>query len=109
MTKIIVPSEIKVGGHIFRIVANRNLDANGKRAEIDFKRLVISLNTEKKYSIVQEGFIHEILHAVNQIFLNAQIESEDIIEPMAEGIWQVLEQLSIEFDFVNITDETPRD
>jgi len=58
---------------------------------------------------MQEGFIHEILHAVNQVYLNAQIEQEDTIEPLAEGIWQVLEQLGIQFDFSGIKDETLED
>jgi len=31
---ITVPNTIKIGGHLFRIIANRNLDSEGKRAVI---------------------------------------------------------------------------
>jgi len=94
-----IPQEIKVGGHAFKVVLDNIGEGYGRRADIDYKRLVISIVPDKVYSVKNEGFIHEILHAIDTVYLSRKIDSEDIIEPLAEGLWQVFEQLGIEFDF----------
>lgn len=106
MVTIKIPAKIQVGGHYFNIVHNSDIDAGGDRAKIDFKRLVISLHPEKHPTIKGQSLIHEFLHAVIEIYLNGQIQSEDMVEPLSEGLWQIFQQLEIEFDYSNLTDET---
>lgn len=109
MYNIKIRKELKFGGHTFRIVKDRGLDSDGIRAAIDFKRLVISINPDKKPSVRAQGLIHEIIHGVDEIYLNRQLGSDNIVEPLAEGIWQVLDQLGIAFDFVEVEDETRKE
>lgn len=109
MYSIKVPSELKIGGHTFKVVNNSDLDADGNRATINFKYLVISIHPHKKSSIKAQGFIHEIMHGIDLIYLNRQIDSDNIIEPLAEGLWQILDQLGIELDFGALEDETRKE
>lgn len=104
-----IPPELKIGGHTFKIVNNSDLDSDGLRARIDFKRLVISIHPHKKSSVKAQGFIHEIMHSIDYIYLNRRIDNDDIIEPLAEGLWQLLEQLGIEFDFGALEDESRKE
>jgi len=98
-----VPNKLFIAGHLFTIEQDvDNLDIDGQRARIDYKRLRILLNLQKKESVLSEGFIHEILHGIDEVYLNSQIDNENIIEPFAEGIWQVLQQLGIQFDLTDI-------
>ena len=103
---IVIPKEIKIGGHTFRIMLDRGLVADGIRAHIDFKRLVIGINPDKKDSIKAEALLHEFFHGVNLIYLNNRIDSDDEIEPLAEGVFQILDQLGMEFDWSGLPDET---
>ena len=106
MYSIKVPSELKVGGHTFRVVTNSDLSSDGIRAHIDYKRLVISIHPNKPDSAKSQAFIHEAIHSIDLIYLNRQIDNENIVEPLAEGLWQILEQLGIQFDFGALEDET---
>ena len=104
--KIKIPSFLKIGGHNFRVVLDDTSEGFGRRAEIDYKRLEIRIVPNKHHSVKSQGLIHELVHAIDEIYLNRQIETENIIEPLAEGIWQFLEQLGIEFNFDELTDES---
>lgn len=109
MVVIRVPRSIKIGGHNIRIVYNRDLAASGERARIDWNRLVISVHPDKAASVKGQGLLHEFVHGVDTIYLNRQIEREEIIDPLAEGLWQILEQLGVEFVWDDIDDETRRE
>ena len=109
MYSIKVPPELKFGGHTFKVVNNSDLDANGIRACINYNRLVISIHPDKLESVKAQAFIHEALHAIDLIYLNRQIDNENIIEPLAEGIWQILDQLGIELDFGALEDESRKE
>ncbi len=108
MYSIKIPDKIQIGGHYFSVVVDEGLSSDGNRAKVDYRRLVISIHPNRKDSIKSEAIIHEVLHAINTVYLNNQIDSEDIIEPLAEGLWQVFEQLGIEFDFGALPDETKK-
>ncbi len=87
----------------FSLVCDNGIDGFGRRADIDYKRLTIHINPEKRLSVKCEGLLHELLHAISTIYANDQLE-ENEIESLAEGLWQVFEQLGVIFDFSKLRD-----
>ena len=55
------------------------------------------------------AIFYSLHYGVDLIYLNRQLDNENIIEPLAEGLWQVLEQLGIEFDFSDLEDKSHKE
>jgi len=96
--------EIKIGGHIFKVLypyqfrekrVDGQCDSNQNEirlAQVDY------LGAELAQSNRDETFCHEILHAINSVYCNDNIEEDDI-EHMAQGLFQVLKD-NFRFSFL---------
>lgn len=98
MMIIKVPESIKVGGHTFAIAFSSDAMDDGHFAKFNLKRQRIELDTSLVVSMRAAALIHEILHAVDFVYTNHHCE-ESAIEALAQGIYQVMEQLGIELDW----------
>ncbi len=97
------PKEIKVGGHRYKVVYNDpsirysdNLkgyhDPNYKIIKVD-----PGLPTESDKT---EVLIHEVLHAINYVYLANEITEKEL-DALGQGVFQVLSDLGLEIDWKN--------
>ena len=84
--------KIKIGGHnysVFYVKGNhkeKGIENYGKIYH-DAKKIYIDKDIAKSQQ--EETLLHEILHAIDQIYNNHSL-SEKQIESMSEGLYQVL-------------------
>ena len=100
MIEIKVPSSIKVGGYDYIIEVSPEHDKeledfdNWGEHSARLKRIRIrSRCSEQQFS---ETFLHEILHAVDEVYNHHGLNNE-IVSALSQGLFQVLEQLGIRF------------
>jgi len=90
-----IPETVKIGGHVYKVIRNYKFkERTDRRGQIDYGLKEIRLQEEDisgKYvrSEVEQTFIHELLHAVENIY-NSQNLNEEIIERLSQGLYQVL-------------------
>jgi len=86
-----IPKTVKVGGMIYRIIDGYKFDERTDvRGLADHNQLIIRLGNMIDNNHTRElVFIHEVLHAINNVY-NAEGLEEDEIDRMAHGLYQVL-------------------
>ena len=95
-----IPKTLKIGGHNFKIRYPYIFDKDNltgqycpETDEIKIKQLTLSGEAQAKSS-QYICFLHEILHAINDIYcmnqLGRECNTEEIIDALAEGMYQVL-------------------
>jgi len=97
MIEIKIPESIKIGGHTYLINWEPMLHrTEGRQGRICFPSQDITLLTELHPDAEMESFIHEVLHGIDNVYLNDHL-SEDDISNMSEGLSQVLIEMGIRF------------
>ena len=93
-----IPKTIKVGGHTYEVVIDEHLWHNENlHGQVDYNNQVITLDTYGHPQQLSATFIHEVLHAIDRYFNNKAL-TEDEIDSMAEGLFQVLSDMGITFE-----------
>ena len=102
MTKgVKLPKKIKVGAHTYDVVFPHNFrEVDGYMGLHDplARRILIADcdfgGSKRKDADVLKTFIHEIIHAVDNVYLKDRLNDEDdyerIVDSLAEGLTQVL-------------------
>jgi len=98
MITVKLPNKIQVGGHWYKLVLDSRVKDFGQRADINYEKQRISINPNQPQSQKEESFLHEALHFVEQVYCRGDVDEAEI-DSLSQGIWQVLAQLGIEFDF----------
>lgn len=96
--KLVIPNTIQVGGHTYSIVFNDELEDGNDHAIVNHRLLRIELNPDRPPSQRVEALIHEWLHIINNVYANNRLAETDI-EDLSQGLYQVFQQLGIEFDY----------
>jgi hypothetical protein len=100
MQEIMLPASIKVGGLDYTVQYSPEMDKELRGGECfgdhNYWLQRIRLRMDLQPQGLTQSFIHEILHAVDAVYLNKQL-SENTIDPIAQGLTQVFEQLGIRF------------
>jgi len=93
---MIIPSKLKVGGHTYKVLQNYRFTQISKvYGQVDYNLGEIRLASidESGYNIMQsrieETFLHEIIHCVNEVYSNNIVTEEQVIR-MSQGLYQVL-------------------
>jgi len=102
--KVVVPNEIQVGCHKYSVFFDEAIDPDycGRRLPA---QLFILLNPSNLPTHNLVAFLHEILHATNDHYLNRKLEEPEI-DSLSEGLSQALQSMGIEFDFSQIKHRT---
>ena len=100
MYLIKIPKSVKVGGFSYKVRASKRIDAElrdahrrGSHSEFLRELDIASSSSPQEESCT---LIHEILHAVDTVYLNGALE-EGQVTSLSNGIHQVLEQLKVRF------------
>lgn len=78
---MIIPNQLKIGGHLFRVVRADLPDRNG---ETDYAGRTITLDKDLVGSSADATLIHEAMHVMNSTLEHALLDS------LAEQIYQLL-------------------
>jgi hypothetical protein len=96
-----IPKKIKVGGYDFKIVTNKQSDMDlksmGWQGCQSLCQQKIQIASDLDGQKLTDTFIHELLHAVNVIYVANKL-TEDDVGQLSMGMLQVLEQLGIRFE-----------
>jgi hypothetical protein len=97
-----IPSRLKIGGHDYKVLYPYNFKERCDiQAQNDTALNEIRINdvdqcgNKRTDSNTYVSFLHEILHVVDTIYCNRQIENlghearERIVEGLSEGLYQV--------------------
>ncbi len=99
--RLVIPPTIQIGGHIYSIVFNKEVEDDGSYAQVNHRTQKIELNPIRPKSQIDEAFLHELFHIINKVFANSNL-GEDGISANSEGLLQVIRQWDIELDFSQI-------
>ena len=95
----IKPASVNVGGNKYTTVQSKGLwITNGLIGESNHVSNTISVDSALCDDRKSQVFCHELAHAIDNAFSN-NVASEEVINGFAEGLWQVLQQWGIEFDW----------
>jgi hypothetical protein len=104
-----IPGKLKIGGRTYQIIfphtfkdSIRNLyglcDDGG---QIIYLSEIDTHGNKRHPESIQQTFIHEILHAIDNIYyggkLTAQKGGEEIIDQLAEGLAQLIRDNDLDF------------
>ena len=91
-----IPKKLKVGGHIYNVdtdysfVERSDRYGHSDHAMKEIKITPVDSNGKKRHeSGIEETFIHEILHCVDEVY-NAHNLEEGTVERLSQGLYQVL-------------------
>ncbi len=98
--EIKIPRRIRVGGYDYTIgmstAFDKELHSDGDKVQASSRLRRIIVSSVLSPQDFSETFIHEILHAVDDIYANSSlIENQNYL--IANGLFQVFEQLGIRF------------
>ena len=99
--KVVVPNEIQIGCHKYSILFDKALtDANvyGRRNPM---LLSIRLSPDNQPSQNLVSLLHEFLHCISDHYCSDKVD-EGLIDGLAEGLAQIVQNMGIELDFSNI-------
>ena len=93
-----IPKSIKVGGHTYEVVIDKDLwhEENCHGIAI-YASHIIRVDPYGHPEVVAQAFLHEVLHVIDKHFDNKAL-TEDEIDSMAEGLFQVLSDMGITFE-----------
>lgn len=104
-----LPRSLKIGGRIYRVlfpyifkdscsVLYGQCDESGQKIRISG---INSHGEQRHPQAIMQTFIHELLHAIDYIYVGGKVAKldggEDIIDQLAEGITQVFRDNKIEW------------
>jgi len=95
-----IPNTLEIAGYTYNVLYNKDITIklleDCKKAGILYGSREIHFDYRSDNQEISNGFIHEILHGVDQYYNNHEL-NEDTIERMANGLHQIFNQLGIEF------------
>jgi hypothetical protein len=101
MIELAIPLSLKVGGLDYKIECSeetaRELRANGCWGEHNGWLQRIRIRKELGSQVQSQVFIHEVIHAISDIYLNGKLNDDDLVEPLSQGLTQVFEELGVRF------------
>ena len=101
MIELPIPGSIKVGGLDYAIECTedvgKELRANGNWGEHNGWLQRIRIRKELCAQAQSQVFLHEIIHAISEVYLNGKLNEDDTIDPLSHGLTQVLEELGVRF------------
>jgi len=105
--KLVIPEEIQVGAHSFKICwSSKILDLQEARGGMVYrKELLIRLLPNRPITQGFQTFLHEVLHAIDNVFVNSDELTENQVQLLAAGLAQVFASMGIEPDFSQIKEE----
>lgn len=101
MITIKVPKQIQVGGHTYSIALSKDLKDSDSWGAVNNRLQIIVINIERPESQRVEALIHEILHVINNVYHNGNLEEGDVSD-VSEGFCQVFSQLGIKLDWSEV-------
>lgn len=91
-----IPKKLKVGGHTYTVLNKyKFVDRSDRCGQSDHDTLEIKLahltqnGFRRSESCMGETFIHELLHCAD-ITYNSHLLTEEMVERLANGLWQIL-------------------
>lgn len=107
--KLVIPPEVQIGAHTFRIRwSDKLLDMAKIKASESAREQIIRLHTGLADSDTFECLIHELTHAVEYICgTDMENERESNTISRSAGITQFLMSMGIEPDFSKVPEEIP--
>ena len=78
-----IPSQLKIGGHLYKVKILDAEDINNNCGEQNCARNTIKIRKDLPQDQIEETFLHEILHAINNRI------SEQEITFLAHTLYQV--------------------
>ena len=107
--KLVIPSEVQIGGNIIRIRHNEEaMRIADLRGQISLSEGIIRLSytfegRPRTTTQLFESLLHEITHAVDHLYMRELEERQ--VGALASGLTQALMSLGIEPDFSQIPEE----
>lgn len=86
-----IPSTLKIGGHTVTVKVTPDVP-NDNCGQFDIKKNQMLIHANQEPSQMEASLIHEILHALNITL------SEEHVEFISQGIYQVLADNKLRFD-----------
>lgn len=99
--KIKVKKQYQVGGHIYAIALDPDLEKQDDLGVVDHTGQRIYINPTRPKSQMLEALLHELIHVVNVVFTHHEL-GESHVGGLAQGFLQLLGQHEIEFDWSDI-------
>lgn len=97
-----VPRRIQVGGHIYSIDYNEELQRKENRwGTHDHHSLEIEIYPHTSSTVKSSTLLHELLHAITVVYSQSKCD-DDTIQSIAEGLTQIMGQMGITLDWGNI-------
>ena len=97
-----VSGGIEVGGFLWDVDGSRKaglqVARNSNLAECKMDEGKISIDTNWPPVRVSESFLHEVIHAVSNIYLHSSLKERDV-SVLSYGLHQVMESLGVRFVF----------
>ena len=95
-----IPKRLKIGGFDYRVRVDKRtsseLEADVKWGSHRPTTREILVGTVSPSQQISATFIHECLHAVDSVYMNASL-SESQNNSLSSGLHQILEQLGVRF------------
>jgi hypothetical protein len=100
MIEIVIPKKIRVGGLNYNIEVNdataKEMESSSLYGQCSGTLQRIRLWSRATPQKVSGTFIHEVLHAIDDVYDNSEItEKQNTV--LANGLLQIMEQLGIRF------------
>ena len=88
-----IPKSVKVGGQTFKVIKDyvftERVDINAQ-CDSDYNEIKLGQLWREKCRTRQEDiFLHEIIHAVDNIYNGNKLQEEDVVN-IGQGLYQVL-------------------
>jgi len=90
-----IPKQIKIGGHTYKVKEDHKFVERSDLLGLcdHYQRIIFitpfDVNGAKRGRTgIEETFIHELLHAVDEIYNSKKLE-EDTVKRISEGLYQV--------------------
>ncbi len=101
--KVKVPQKIKIGGHWVSIhYEDKLMDNHGKYGQSRFPECEIALQQrDMADSMKSHALLHELVHFIDNTYNNYALD-EATTNALASGIFALLTDLGIEFDWRDI-------
>ena len=99
--KLIVKKQYQVGGHIYTVVLDADLEKQNDWGVTDHISQRIYINPFRAESQMTESLIHELIHIVDEVFLHHEL-GEVHVSNLAQGLLQIIIQHEIKLDWSEI-------
>jgi len=105
MPEIKVPKVLPFGGHDWDIELDGVIgDKYNKAGILDTENLILKLSSKSLPSVLSATLLHELVHLIDWTFLGERL-SESEVSSFSNGLYLLLTQLGVTFDFSELKEE----